>query len=70
MIMNLNWRDPEALAGADQVEMIELPSINDRADSRSSVFDLQIRRVVARYPVSLSLAMVIAEIAFASGRQA
>ena len=64
------WEDPAALAGADRADVTMLPGRFGGSDSMPSAFDLQVRWIATRYAVSLSLAIVVAEIAFSSGRQA
>jgi hypothetical protein len=68
--MSFKCEDPAALAGAHRVDVTMLPGRIDVLDFTPSVIDLQVQSVVARYAVSLSLAYVIAELAFSSGRQA
>ena len=68
--MLFKYEDPAALAGAHRADVTMLSGKIDVSDSTPSAIDLQVRRVVARYAVSLSLALVIAELAFSSGRQA
>lgn len=69
MAMTIKMKNPVALAGAHRVEVTQPAGKSDIPDSTPSALDLQVRRLVARYAVSLSLAMVIAELAFTSGRR-
>jgi hypothetical protein len=68
--MLFKCENPGALAGAHRADVTMLSGKIDVLDSTPSAMDLQVRSVVARYAVSLSLAVVIAELAFSSGRQA
>ena len=69
-LMNEEQENPAAIAVAHRVEVTDLAGKNDFRDSNPTALELQVRRVVGRYTVSLSLALVIAELAFSSGRQA
>lgn len=68
--MHRKQENPAALAGADRAHVTKLPGRIDGSDSTHIACDLQVRRIVARYAVTLPLAMVIAQHAFSSGRQA
>lgn len=57
-------KSPAALAGADRAEVTKLPGKNDYDNITAAAIDLQVRRVLSRYAVSLSLAAVIAEIVY------
>ncbi len=67
--MLIKWEDPAARAGAGRATVTVLPGRMDTADSTPCAIDLQVRKIATRYSVSLALAIVIAEIAFSSGRQ-
>ena len=67
--MLFKYENPGALAGARRADVTMLPGRLDVPDSTPSAMDLQVRSVVARYAVSLSLALVIAELAFSTGRR-
>lgn len=66
--MAMKKENPGALAGAHRVEVIPLLGKNDHDDCTADLLSLQVRRVLARYAVSASVAVVVAEIAFSSGR--
>ena len=66
--MTVERKDPAALAGANRVEATKLLSKNDFAESTSTPLDLQVRKILATTPVSHSLAIVIAVLAFSAGR--
>jgi hypothetical protein len=66
--MLIKIEDPAALAGARRADVTMLSGKIHVTDSTPSAMDLQVRSVVAQYAVSLSLALVIAELAFSSGR--
>jgi hypothetical protein len=68
--MSFKCEDPAALAGAHRADVTMLPGRIDVSGYTPSVIDLQVQSVVARYAVSISLALVIAELAFSPGRQA
>lgn len=61
--------DPEALAGADRVDVMMLAGDNDLDTASATAADLQVRRLLARYALSLPLALALAELAFSSGRR-
>ncbi|MEP9400124.1 hypothetical protein [Mesorhizobium sp. KR2-14] len=62
-------KDPEALAGADRVDVMMLAGDNDTDTASATVADLQVRLILARYALSLPLALALAELAFSSGRR-
>ena len=66
--MLFKCENPAALAGADRANVTMLPGRMDIADSTPRAINLQVRKIAARYAVSLALAIVIAEIAFSPGR--
>lgn len=66
--MALEKVNPGAIAVAHRVDVTELAGKNDFADSTPSALDLQVRRILRCYAVSESLAVVVAENAFLSGR--
>jgi hypothetical protein len=68
--MTFKCENPAALAGAYRVDVTMLPGKTDAPDYTASVIDLQVRCVVTHCAVSISLAHVIAELAFSPGRQA
>ena len=68
--MTLEQDGPGALAGAHRVDVIMLAGKSDVEGNNATSHDLQVRKVLDRYLVSVPLAMVIAEIAFSSGRAA
>lgn len=61
--------DPEARAGADRVDVIMHAGNNDVDIATATVVDLQVRRILTRYALSLPLALAVAELAFAAGRR-
>ena len=67
--MTVQREDPGAIAVAHRVGVTELASRNDFQGSTPTPLDLQVRRVIAITPVSPSLAVVIAVLAFSPGRQ-
>ena len=67
--MLFKCKNPAALAGADRATVTVLLGKMDITDSTPCAIDLQVRRIAARYAVSLAVAVVIAELAFSSGRQ-
>ncbi len=67
--MSYKWEDPAARAGAGRANVTVLPGRMDMSDSTPSAIDLQVRRIATSYVISLSLALVIAEIAFSTGKQ-
>lgn len=67
--MLFTYEDPGALAGAHRVDVTMLPGKMNNADSTPSAVDLQVRSVVARYAISMPLAVVVAEMAYSAGRQ-
>lgn len=66
--MAMKKENPGALAGAHRVEVTPLLSKNDCGDCTADLLNLQVRRVLARYAVSASVAVVIAEVAYSRGR--
>jgi hypothetical protein len=60
--------NPGALAGAHRVEVTPLLGKNDHDNCTAGLLSLQVRRVLARYAVSAAVAVVVAEVAFSSGR--
>ena len=67
--MSYKWEDPAARAGAGRANVTVPPGKMDTTDFTPCAIDLQVRKIATRYAVSLSLAVVIAEIAFSCGRQ-
>jgi hypothetical protein len=59
---------PAALAGAHRAEVTMLIGKDDFHSDTPVLLDLQVRRLLARYALSLPLATVVAELAFTSGR--
>lgn len=68
--MSYKRKDPAMLSVAHRADVTMLPGRIDVSGYTPSVIDLQVQRIVAHYAVSISLALVIAELAFSSGRQA
>lgn len=66
----LNEDDPGALAGARRVGVIVLEGKNDDPEDKPAATALQVTRLRRRFRLSLPLAMVIADIAFSTGRAA
>lgn len=58
--------DPGALAGAHRVDVTMLVGTDDITSANA--FELQVRRLLARYAISLPVALVVAELAFPSRR--
>ena len=59
--------DPAARAGANRVEITKPAGKNDFHNTTAAALDLQVRRVLSRYAISLSLALAVAELAFRNG---
>lgn len=66
--MAVERKDPAALAGAHRVGVFELAGMNDIVQTTPPPLELQVRKVLEVAPVSLSLAAVIAVLAFSTGR--
>jgi hypothetical protein len=66
--MEINKENPGALAGAHRADVTMLVGKDDPEINRTTSIDLQVRRLVARYMLSVPLAIAIAELAFSSGR--
>ena len=66
--MDIEKENPEALAHAYRANVTMPVSKDDPDINRATGIDLQVRRLVARYMLSVPLAIVIAELAFSSGR--
>jgi hypothetical protein len=62
--------NPGARAGAHRADVIKLVGKIDVRDSTANALELQVRRLTRRYAISLSLALVVAELAFSSERRA
>lgn len=67
--MAIQRKDPGAIAVAHRVGVIELASKSDFRDSTPTPLDLQVRKVITLAPISPSLAVVIAVLAYSCGRQ-
>ena len=67
--MSRNEEGPVALAGASRADVAAFLGRMDTGESMSTATDLQVRRIVSRYAISIPLALVIVELAFRSGRQ-
>lgn len=66
--MDRRKENPAALAGAYRAVVTMPVSKDDLDTNKATSIDLQVRRLVARYMLSVPLAIVIAELAFSSGR--
>jgi hypothetical protein len=66
--MDLENQNPGALAGAHRADVTMLAGKDDTCEDTPRPLDLQVRSLLARYAVSLPLAVAVAELAFASGR--
>ncbi|ANT53268.1 hypothetical protein [Mesorhizobium amorphae] len=66
--MDMKKENPAALAGANRANVTMPVSKDDGETNRVTCIDLQVRRLVARYMLSVQVAIVIAELAFSSGR--
>jgi hypothetical protein len=66
--MEINKENPAALAGAHRADVTMLVGKDDPLTNKANGIDLQVRRLVARYVLSVPLAIVIADLAFSSGR--
>lgn len=66
--MILDKENPAALAGANRANVTMPVSKDDPHSISPTGVDLQVRRLVATYMLSVQLAVVIAELAFSSGR--
>lgn len=60
--------DPGALAGAHRADVTMLAGTDDIDISSGNAVELQVRRLLASYAMSLPVALVVAEHAFSSGR--
>ena len=67
--MEIKIEDPGAIAVAHRVGVTELASKSDFRGSTPTPLDLQVRKVITLAPISPSLAVVIAVLAFSCGRQ-
>ncbi len=68
--MEITTKNPGALAGAHRADVTVPPGNNDIETDTATAIDLQVRRILARYVVSLPVALLIAQNAFSSGRPA
>lgn len=68
--MSEQRKDPGAIAVAHRVGVIELASRSDFGRSSPSHLELQVGRLLSRYAISLPVALVVAELAFGSRREA
>jgi hypothetical protein len=59
---------PAALAGARRAEVTMLIGKDNFHTDTPVLMDLQVRRLLTRYTLSVPLATVVAELAFTSGR--
>lgn len=66
--MKAEMENPAARAGAHRAVVTKLVGKNDFDQPTKAVLELQVRRVLDRYAVSFPLAVVVAELAFSSGR--
>jgi hypothetical protein len=66
--MIINKENPAALAGAHRADVTMLVGKDDPEINRATEVELQVRLLVARYVLSVPLAVAIAELAFSSGR--
>ncbi|TIS63883.1 hypothetical protein [Mesorhizobium sp.] len=66
--MDRRKENPAALPGAYRASVTMPVSKDDLDTNRATSMDLQVRRLVARYMLSVPLAIVIAELAFTSRR--
>jgi hypothetical protein len=62
--------NPGTLAGAHRADITMLAGKSDVLIGTETALDLQVRRLLERYAVSHPVAILIAELAFASGRRA
>lgn len=62
--------NPGALAGAHRVDVTMLASKNDLDNIIATPTELQVRKLLTRYALSLPVACAVAEIAFGAGRRA
>jgi hypothetical protein len=62
--------NPGALADARRVDVTMLASKNDFDDSIATPVELQVRKLLTRYALSLPVASAVAEIAFGPRRGA
>lgn len=60
--------NPGVLPGTRRVDATVLTSKNDGFNNTPALIDLQVRRIIARYAISVSMARLVAEIAFSCGR--
>ena len=58
--------NPGALAGAHRVDVTMLASNNDLSNIIATPIELQVRKLLSRYAISLPVASAVAEIAFGS----
>lgn len=67
--MDVHRKTSETTADAIRVEVVRRSGKEEVAGSAVTTLDLQVRKVLEVAPVSPSLAVVIAVLAFASGRR-
>jgi len=68
--MILKAENPGALAGARRVDVTMLASKNDFDNSIATPVELQVRKLLTHYALSLPVASALAEIAFGPRRGA
>lgn len=68
--MILSAENPGALAGARRADVTMLGSKNDFDDIIATPAELQVRKLLTRYALSLPVASAVAEIAFGPRRGA
>jgi hypothetical protein len=66
--MGKDRENPVALAGVNRVHVTVLAGNDDFLLGSPSALDLQVRHILKGYPLSLSVALVVAEHAFQAWR--
>ena len=69
-MMSHGSENPGALAGARRVDVTMLASKNDFDKSIATPVELQVRKLLTRYAISLPVASAVAEMAFGPRRGA